>query len=180
VGYDLYCVGDHPEVTPAREALRAAVQQHGYRSNEAKAAIEQVREAERQSYFRLNMWGMGVAREAMFRAEMLNVGVDHPPWPKYDPARDEDHEGELTAEYEAKAAVVTDSQPGIDAGNPGIPVYKFGSNDGWLVTPAEIETALTLMPSDYRPEYEGEWIGWWTDWVEFLRHCQGHGGFRVW
>ena len=45
----------------------------------------------------------------------------------------------------------------IDTGPGGIPVYKLCSNDGWLVTPAEIEGALAVaIDVPGAPRWTGE------------------------
>jgi hypothetical protein len=78
-----------------------------------------------------------------------------------------------------------------------IPFYKLRTNDGWLVTPAEIERSLARyeecfahfakLPSDlpWVVIEDGVWTGeletveWWGEWIEYLRAAAGHGGFRV-
>lgn len=59
----------------------------------------------------------------------------------------------------------------------GIPYYKLGSNDGWLVTPEEITAGLArcTTAADKYPEIE-----WWKPWIVYLGYATSHGGFRVW
>jgi hypothetical protein len=77
-----------------------------------------------------------------------------------------------------------------------IPSFKFGSNDGWLVTPEEIAGALeawaeTDMARDHlaadrfrrgmsTKTYETISEDYWRQWIEFLRRAKDRGGFQVW
>jgi len=57
----------------------------------------------------------------------------------------------------------------------GIPAYKFHSNDGWVVTPAEIRAALRAVqtnPPDDPPKF-------WPVWLDYLREAESHGGIEV-
>lgn len=78
-----------------------------------------------------------------------------------------------------------------------MPSYKFVRNDGWLVTPTEIERSLArydeIFPdrnhqprslpapvavnADGTPEIEE--VDWWGDFIDWLRQAAEHGGFRV-
>jgi hypothetical protein len=58
----------------------------------------------------------------------------------------------------------------------------LGSNDGWLVTPAEIEWALEYRDDDEPLELCDDGADWrltWFDWLVYLRGAADHGGFRV-
>ena len=75
---------------------------------------------------------------------------------------------------------------------PGkVPGYKFGSNEGWLVTPEEcslIAAALERLLADL-PDDLAEQIGWedsvdalieWIeDWMDYNRVAAAHGGYTV-
>jgi hypothetical protein len=71
-----------------------------------------------------------------------------------------------------------------DNDTPGIAVRKFGSNDGWIVTPSEIKHALKIwddLGDDRRAEIlaehgDPEWFGEWIDW---LRVAELRDGFAV-
>lgn len=130
----------------ARDAAQAAVAD----------AYDKLRETD-QSYFRLNIWGMGEARQLMLEDDAL-VDVDHPPFPAGDGP-------------EAKEQVkrITDADPGYEA----IPSYKLCSNDGWLVSPGECRAAARKMRRRLDPP------AWYEQWTSYLEYAIDHGGFRV-
>lgn len=159
--------------------------------NEAWKALDR---ADR-SYFRLNIWGMSRCRDLMDVLGML-TGEDAPRFPTPDeygltelPDDPEDYEGKERKAAEAKLGLagrrfidgcqaVTDYEP-----QPvkGIPVGKFGSNDGWLVTPAQCEAALDQwkaqpLAAQRKAEATAEW---WPNWIAFLAYAKDRGGFRV-
>ncbi|GHO60047.1 hypothetical protein KSB_85220 [Ktedonobacter robiniae] len=74
-------------------------------------------------------------------------------------------------------ARITDVQAEIPT---GIPAYKFGSNDGWLVTPDELSAALAAYDACIADGVEPPAFTWWGDWINYLRRAASHGGFRVW
>ncbi|MGW4650892.1 hypothetical protein [Kitasatospora sp. NPDC004289] len=61
----------------------------------------------------------------------------------------------------------------------GIASYKIGgTNDGWLVSPAEIRAALAVhdgLDDDTRERL----FGGLESWIDYLRLAAGRGGFRV-
>lgn len=134
------------------------------------------------SYFRLNIGGM-----SRYAGAMLDLGMAHDStspvtgddWGSL-PEWDGEDEGE-TAYNEAVDKLT--GQHGTSE-DPTIPLHKFGSNDGWLVTPDEIKAALdawehrantgvsTETWSLIQTEYWGEWITW-------LELAAEHDGFRV-
>lgn len=149
-------------------------------------AWEAMDEAER-SYFRLNIWGMGLCREIMADHGML--AFEQPPDADFSsvpsmPQPEEEHfddemeplTDEARAFLEATEAVRAATSP-----EPGIPVWKLGSNDAWLVTPEEIHAALGKAPESVTALEDGEQVtvAWWPKWLRFLREAAGHGGFRV-
>lgn len=128
---------------------------------EAQAVVNEAYEALGRAnvgYFRLNIHGMSRYRQAMAAMRMLDT-------------------------RRAPAGCTTEWTPDKPT---GIPVDKLCSNDGWLVTPAEIRAALasygTLDPRDEAhildecqvadPEY-------WGRWIDYLRRAADRGGFRV-
>lgn len=59
--------------------------------------------------------------------------------------------------------------------------HKLCSNDGWLVTPAEIEAALSMLPIvdgkyGFPQQDEAPWFG---SWINYLARAKSMGGFRV-
>lgn len=124
-------------------------------------------------YFRLNVWGMGAARELMDDAGMLCWPPhDSSEWDQLPPYDDGDPDGEGGPEYCAAADKLLAAHNGEC---PGIPGHKFCSNDGWIVTPPEIRAALAAErknpPAD-PPE-------WWSEWIDYLRRAEQRGGFEV-
>jgi hypothetical protein len=172
--------------------------------------------AEAQTYYRLNIWGMGRCRDIMWdRGDMIHVLGDHPPFPEpasygldewpesmqYDdeyneigPWPEDSPEGKFTA---ASNAVLSYSPPGVR----GIPSWKLGSNDGWLVTEDDCKGALAALrdwaitetgstdesvvrakmiePPLVRHEGKEVAVEWWPTWVDFLETASTHGGFRT-
>jgi hypothetical protein len=69
----------------------------------------------------------------------------------------------------------------------GIPVYKLGSNDGWLVTPDEIRAAfknkdidelrLAKEQADYEKDDDESY---WLAFLIWMYESIDEGGFRVW
>jgi hypothetical protein len=161
------------EGTPEREAAEKA-------HREAFAAYD----AAQKSYFRLNIWGMSVCAQWMDRLGML-TNEAAPEWPELAAYGLDDwpdsEDGDLSdADHRylaAQAAVIAyEPQPVT-----GIPAHKFGSNDGWLVTPAQCAAALSVWenaPAEHREAVEAE-REWWPSWIAFLAHSQQRGGFRV-
>lgn len=187
MGYDMHTVtkdpGEDERVTELRTLMGIAY------NEDRKADAEQLQNemfAARRSYFRLNIWGMGAARELMHGAGMLDLesghgdfpsdkdfGVTDAMWNDWDGEPDEDTSPEMRA-YQKAVQAVTDAQREKPA---GIPVHKLGSNDGWLVTPDEISSALeAYVLGDGVP---ADAPAWWADWIGWLKYAQEHGGFRV-
>lgn len=183
---------DRANLKPASEAFDEA-------QKRVSAASEAMWEAD-AAYFRLNVWGMSRMVDDMITLGMLALNYPgYPDWPEYDEAYEErlDELGELS---DAELAALPDepakafeiAQREVKAWSPpdepGIPAHKFGSNDGWLVTPLDIRGALEALKradADLVAKVRAEW----TDedggnnfdrWIEYLQRAQQHGGFRVW
>lgn len=151
----------------------------------AQAEVMRLSDAKDQahrSYFRLNIWGMARYRDVM---ELVGMGhwSDQPDFPDPDDfgfssreaywaASETVNEGGgldyahgyegitltqemLDAATKAKAAfdAVLAAHPGE---TPGIPLWKFGSNDGWHVTPVECSSALQIFGEWLIQGYQGE------------------------
>jgi hypothetical protein len=166
------------------------------------------------SYYRLNIWGMGRCREAMQHYNMLAFGepeYDYSDLPNF-PEPEEEHWDDDMEPLTHEAREYRMMQHRIlSAGSPdpGIPIWKLCSNDGWLVTPQECLQALERAPQAARayntmvselPEPERsivasygmalgmteqpkeavpEELEWWGSWLDFLRGAALNGGFRV-
>jgi hypothetical protein len=59
-----------------------------------------------------------------------------------------------------------------------IPRHKLWTNDGWLITPEELDAALPHAPSSALDRRQRP-IPWWTQWLDYLNGACGHGGIRV-
>jgi hypothetical protein len=59
-----------------------------------------------------------------------------------------------------------------------IPVHKLWTNDGWLLTPDELDAALPHAPTSAVDRRQRP-IPWWTQWLDYLDVARGHGGARV-
>jgi len=174
-------------------------------------ALERVYATER-SYFRLNIRGMGMVRRAMLDLGMVyETSYSYTDWPD----RPEDgtgagiaseamHDGSDPREYAtkyydgtevtdadiARATAYHDQRTALlkdhPAGAETIPIHKFGTNDGWIVTPRECLNALAAWhatPESARidalesAEITGlDWDRIWKRWLAFLElaaHCDG-------
>lgn len=140
-------------------------------------------EAEK-SYFRLNVWGMRRYIDFMAPIGMVhNIGEDGaPPWPE--PEQFGFTWAEIDDPYESKdprAVAFIEAQNAklrYSPEVPGIPAWKFGSNDGWWVTPLDCLGALDAWhkAGDPIPDREPEY---WMRWIAYLAEAANHGGFRV-
>ena len=118
-------------------------------------------------YFRLNVWGMSEARAILAEAGVVR-NAPCPSFPRYEDFPNDD------AYNDAVYALVAAPAPG-DA--PGIPAFKFGTNDGWLVLPIEIQSGIA-----YANREHPYWRAGLAEWIEeFVTWMEGStDGFRVW
>jgi hypothetical protein len=93
--------------------------------------------------------------DAVDRGENLQLS---PALAAYVDARDE----HLQANYDAQV----------------IPRHKLWTNDGWLITPEELDAALPHAPRSAVDRRQRP-IPWWRQWLEYLDGARGHGGVRV-
>jgi hypothetical protein len=174
------------------------------------AAYDAMSRAEK-SYFRLNIGGMGRYCRAMVALGMAYDG-EHPAWPEYprgdeafdrayerigctDPIPCEWHkdgheiaDAELAARAKEHHERVQEILRWHDGETPGIPLYKFGSNDGWHVLPAEAEAAVRIYAAFMKsgrvpslPEHVRDVLAseYWQGWIAYLTGSVSHGGFEV-
>ena len=59
-----------------------------------------------------------------------------------------------------------------------IPVHKLWTNDGWHLTPEELDAALPHAPTAALDRRQRP-IPWWAQWLDYLDTARGHGGVRV-
>lgn len=185
MGYDMYWVQQPPEDKAAygaafaifnqrvreRDVFERDTPENEQAQKVVLEALSDMEHAERY-YFRLNVWGMQTAREKMQEIGMLcdPPGPSSTDWDGV-PEYDENVDDGGPAYRQAHDAIVSAHRGEC----PGIPYHKLCSNDGWIVTPAEIRPALERaalnVPSD-PPE-------WWSDWLDWLQEAEQHGGFEV-
>ena len=141
----------------------------------AKRAADKAYEESREGWYnmprphayRYNIFGGGAMREALFVTGLMDERRV-PDFPPYDAKASEavrDH-------YTATVREILDRDYG-----GAIPSFKLGSNDGWLVTPAEIQRGIDrgmverglLSLSD---AYDRRFVRWVIKSME-------HGGFRT-
>jgi len=59
-----------------------------------------------------------------------------------------------------------------------IPRHKLWTNDGWLITPDELDAALPQAPATALDRRQRP-IPWWRQWLDYLDSGRSHGGVRV-
>lgn len=143
-------------------------------------------------YFRLNIHGMGWCVDEMAARGMVFDAGQPPAYPMPDSfglawelveaveypedcpdAKLTDEQREAVGKYLAERdAVLAWHGPEV----PGIPVHKFGTNDGWLVLPAECEAAVRLGRQSSPP---AEYPDIWAKWLDYLERASRAGGFEV-
>ena len=183
MGYDMYIEEPDEDLRPEHQRLHEILYGNDglyARRNKGEAGVELVIETTRRSYdeldnhfyFRLNISGMVQCRKLMAQRGMIFEGTERP-WPlREEFPTDEDYKRACDAHRDA-----------ADGDQPGIPVHKLSSNDGWLVTPIECMGALKVWDSlgeKDLPTLGREPVVWWPEWLEFLEEAAEHGGFRVW
>ncbi|MFJ7912913.1 hypothetical protein [Kitasatospora sp. NPDC096204] len=140
--------------------------------------------------YRFDLSGMGLAKRATDRLGTLSHG--HEPLPLPLPriegfgltAADFAAEpgGEVSPAVLAFRAACR-AVSGRQAERPtGIPDYRIGgTNDGRLVTPAEIRAALAALAAQPASARAGTFAGTphWEEGVDYLTRAAAHGGFRV-
>lgn len=112
-----------------------------------------------------------------------------PEWPSLPDDSDYDDHVEWNDDLEREVALTPEGQRYLDrmesarsthseCGTPGIPTFKFSSNDGWHVTVDECQQALLAYQRALElgiPQPE-EFYG---DFIPFLRHAAEQDGFEV-
>jgi hypothetical protein len=168
--------------------------------------IGEVESTESPDYFRMTVWSMAATRNAMSELGMLDLEMDWPNWPEpedfgfnEEPHRYDQNGSEIqypAGSSEERFLRDYDRLAYSDRG-ACIPFLKLVTNDGWLVTPEEIQRSLAiydrlegLVPvatgcvgRDHResvgPRSRDPELEWWSEWIEWLRQAAEHGGFYV-
>lgn len=127
----------------------------------------------KQETFRLNIWGMGFYMDAMMRLGMV-YPCTRGRWPEAD-------------REDPSVQAFLRSHPGD---TPGIPSFKFHSNDGWVVTPGECMDAVAAWHRTPEEEREQKLKdarietdnhrAYWAEWIDYLTLSASRGGMEVW
>ena len=128
-------------------------------------------------YYRLNVWGMSEARPILAKFGIVRW-ADSPPPPDGEKFGITEYFDEaVTPEQKSYALALEQWRDGPNGEGPGIPSYKLGSNDGWLVLPLEIRSGIGFADANHP-----NWRKVMDDWVlEFVVWMEGStDGFRVW
>jgi hypothetical protein len=206
MGYDMYWLRSPDGEAEAEEAAnkvfrRACDTRDALPRGSAEAAAAQVQVSAaydamyeaRKSYFRLNVWGMGTVRQAMLNVGMAYEGDSSGDWPEFPDEfyelDDEERAVAFPKETRERDTHLAWSERPADA---GVSLHKFGSNDGWIVTPDECTAAVALAHKlrDEQPKRYGEaliaagvnnegWLETWNDWLQWIADAAEHGGFTV-
>ena len=160
-------------------------------------------------YFRLNIWGMGTYTQVMFDLGMVYISKSPGGWPEWNRYPDnQEKQGQFEAAHahvkggedlaeDVPADVMATTREYVAQsdeilrhhadGSDVIPSHKFDTNDGWIVTPAEILAALAAY--DARPDRDEHVLArlggadrkaYWDTWIAYLRRAVDRDGFEVW
>lgn len=176
MGYDMDAIGDPtPEETAlheqakwlleqARTAREAAGEKRHFAYRDDDPAPTPLQSAEEEAWeryyatdtssYRLNVWGMGKARDLMDRMGML-LWIDEsasdsplPPWPTDEAVAAERARQGITEEqdYDRDVSVWEQlAQPRLSwtqGDTPGLMGHKLCSNDPWVITPGECRAVV--------------------------------------
>lgn len=154
--------------------------------------------AHRKHYFRLNISGMVFVAGALERVGVITATGGPEEWPKpgafgleeWPDLMVETEEGswvkrEPTDTEKRFLDRVEEIRAGGDDEVRGIPGWKFSTNDGWLVTPAECEAAwkqwVLTSDADRVAACDGDdGVALVNRFMEWTRDAASRGGFRVW
>lgn len=139
------------------------------------------------AYFRLNIWGMGVARKELTEVGFFVDGRQPPApampdgmtWDDCSCSHDDEPFSATCPLRGLHEALVEWTMASLGLDVPGIPAWKFSSNDGWIVTPTEIRTAVAHLDEtrpSWRSEIDSEYVQRFVDWII---GAADHGGFTV-
>jgi len=163
-----------------------------------------------KSYFRLNVTGMSRVCDLMAKVGMAFNDPTFPGFPQAEEfgiTRDQGWAAMAPAEYPDEYGAMADSERVAGAKfaarwaeviawhgaeQPGIPLHKFDSNDGWHVLPAEADAAVRIWQqfvADNGEEtaanlvtntlWDGAMGDHWARWLAYLAGAVRHEGFEV-
>ena len=190
----------------AHEVFDGRTQRYREAQDRVMAASRKMYAAE-QSYFRLNVWGMGAVAGVMDELGMLFDDGPHPEFPEpeaYGTTHDEVERVEYPEEFGGEPALSTEAAEKARAyiaevdrilawhghmDTPGIPQHKFSSNDGWIVLPVECQAALGIYTAKLAETGQDAMHnlidnrignrGIWGRWLAYLNGAITHDGFEV-
>ena len=142
--------------------------------------------------FLLNNWGMGRMNRCMYRAGVLDI-IEPPGFPKYPGEQHFADGGEFAQPIDDVGREFSDARAAVlehRLDNGKVPVFKFNSTDGWIVTRDEcrvIATGLRQLvvgPDWPTPDRETDDERFWRnlilDFADFCERSADHGhGFVV-
>lgn len=154
-----------------------------------------------EGYFRANIWGMGTLRYTMYLAGVLDEEAEMPQWPERPKDLKEERDDDPRAIELEKQRDATRATRSTDPGK--VPIFKFGSNDGWIVTPEEsrliadkVDAMLAkidggepfVLTFDDKEDFvldakktAPERMKFVKDWAVYNRKCADAGmAYRVW
>ncbi len=200
MGYDLYWVRVPADLAARAELALAAAEEVSKRADADPQTRDAAWEAYQRAqpyYFRLGNWGMGLRCDLMLEFGMVVPSAVRPEdWPQ--PEQFGTTVEKVTTEcLDAGGGMRKPTSPAVAAflrarhrflrehlaERPGIPLHKLCSNDGWVVTPADLRDALRVAPEVASYEAEDgirKPLDRWIAWLEFLRGGGTHGGIEVW
>lgn len=127
-------------------------------------------------YFRLNIWGMSEARPQLEAFGVVRRASMPPvPRPQEFGVSDDGDDTDLPDDHPYRVAL-RQWRDGHSGEGPGIPDYKLDTNDGWLVTPVEIQSGIRLADNEH-PGWRSKVFEWVLEFVVWMEGCKG--GFRV-
>jgi hypothetical protein len=153
-------------------------------------------------YFRFGWTGMSLIVETLAAVDAIDFDTPCPEFPDF-PARPQDWSARKEWDHNSDHAQARAYNDAADAvrRTPGIdnkpPQWKFGSNDGWVITPEECASIDTALRSLTREDVEyalGEeldegaviteeavesWLRQCRAFADYCRRCRDLGGFAV-
>lgn len=209
MGYDMYVRAPSADDLEVKEAAHAKLVEAAARRDNGTGTQDEVMaawaemDAADPTYFRWNVWGMMTGREILFRIGAMydsTMGVGFPDAGDYGLDMEQVYEadGEIypdpakQANYEQYRLAVEIALTVPSPEQDRLPSHKFGSNDGWIVTPAECRAAVEIIDATSEERLrtaivdageEGDDIAYWVDEIKrfrnFLDYAAEHDGMEV-
>jgi len=135
-----------------------------------------------EGYFRLNIWGMSDAREQLLPLGIVRLAAAPvvPMTSDFGVEDSFDWDDAPEARSPAEKAYVEALRvwrEGSDGEGPGIPTYKLGSNDGWVVNIIEVQSGVRHA-DEHHPGWRTTVHDFVREFIEWAETCTE--GFEVW